>query len=152
MGKTIRFKKIPFKIIGILSKKGENTFGQDQDDVILTPISTVQKRILSTTYYQAIFVSAIDESATDEAAKAIQQVLRTNHKLQKETDDDFTVRTQAELISTFFNKQNLNCIAYRYCRNIINCRRDWDYEYHVRFGNRTNQRNWIADVSWRKRN
>jgi len=101
LGKNIRFKKIPFKIIGILSKKGENTFGQDQDDVILTPISTVQKRILSTTYYQSIFASAIDENATDKAASEIQQILRTSHKLPKGTDDDFTVRTQAELISTF---------------------------------------------------
>lgn len=101
LGKNIRFKNIPFKIIGILSKKGENTFGQDQDDVILSPINTVQKRILSTTYYQSIFASAIDENTTDKAAIEIQQVLRTSHKLQKGTDDDFTVRTQAELIKTF---------------------------------------------------
>ncbi len=101
LGKNIRFKNIPFKIIGVLSKKGENTFGQDQDDVILTPVTTVQKRILATTYYQTIFASAIDEASTDKAAAEIQQVLRTSHKLQKGTDDDFTVRTQAELIRTF---------------------------------------------------
>ncbi|MGE5108730.1 MAG: ABC transporter permease [Sphingobacteriales bacterium] len=101
LGKNIRFKNIPFKIIGVLSKKGENTFGQDQDDVILTPVTTVQKRISATTYYQTIFASAIDESSTDKAAAEVQQVLRTSHKLQKGTDDDFTVRTQAELISTF---------------------------------------------------
>ncbi len=101
LGKNIRFKNIPFKIIGVLSKKGENTFGQDQDDVILTPVTTVQKRILATTYYQTIFASAIDEGSTDKAAAEIQQVLRTSHKLQKGTDDDFTVRTQAELIRTF---------------------------------------------------
>lgn len=101
IGKSIRFKKIPFKIIGILSKKGENTFGQDQDDVILTPITTVQKRILSSIYYQTIFASAINENATEDAALEIQQVLRVSHKLQKGTDDDFTVRTQAELINTF---------------------------------------------------
>lgn len=101
LGKSIRFKKIPFKIIGILSKKGENTFGQDQDDVILTPITTVQKRILSTTYYQSIFASAINENATDKAATEIQKILRTSHKLTKGTEDDFSVRTQAELISTF---------------------------------------------------
>jgi putative ABC transport system permease protein len=101
LGKNIRFKRIPFKIIGVLSKKGENTFGQDQDDVILSPISTVQKRILSTTYYQTIFASAVDENATDKAASEIQQLLRTSHKLPRGTDDDFTVRTQAELISTF---------------------------------------------------
>lgn len=101
LGKSIRFKKIPFKIIGILSKKGENTFGQDQDDVILTPITTVQKRILSTTYYQSIFASAINENTTDKAATEIQKILRTSHKLTKGTEDDFSVRTQAELISTF---------------------------------------------------
>jgi putative ABC transport system permease protein len=101
VGKTIRFKNIPFKIIGVLSKKGENTFGQDQDDVILTPVSTVQKRILATTYYQSIFASAIDENSTDKAASEIQKILRASHKLQKGVDDDFTVRTQAELISTF---------------------------------------------------
>ena len=54
LGETIRFKNIPFKIIGVLSKKGENTFGQDQDDVILTPVTTVQKRITATTYYQPL--------------------------------------------------------------------------------------------------
>lgn len=101
LGKSIRFKKIPFKIIGILSKKGENTFGQDQDDVILTPITTVQKRILSTMYYQSIFASAINENTTDKAATEIQKILRTSHKLTKGTEDDFSVRTQAELISTF---------------------------------------------------
>ncbi|MDP4261284.1 MAG: ABC transporter permease [Bacteroidota bacterium] len=101
LGKNIRFKNIPFKIIGVLGKKGENTFGQDQDDIILTPYTTVQKRILATTYYQTIFASAIDESSTDKAAAEIQQVMRVSHKLQKGTDDDFTVRTQAELISTF---------------------------------------------------
>jgi putative ABC transport system permease protein len=101
LGKSIRFKNIPFKIIGVLSKKGENTFGQDQDDVILTPITTVMKRLLATTYYQMIFASAIDESSTDKAASEVQQIIRESHKLQKDTEDDFTVRTQAELISTF---------------------------------------------------
>jgi putative ABC transport system permease protein len=101
LGKIIRFNNIPFKVIGILSKKGENTFGQDQDDVILTPVSTVQKRLLATTYYQTIFASAIDEKSTEKAATEIEGILRASHKLQKGVDNDFTVRTQAELISTF---------------------------------------------------
>jgi putative ABC transport system permease protein len=101
VGKMIRFKNIPFKIIGVLSKKGENAFGQDQDDVILTPVTTVQKRITATIYYQSIFASALNDKVTDDAVAEVQRILRTTHRLQKGADDDFTVRTQAELISTF---------------------------------------------------
>ena len=100
LGKTIRFKDIPFRIIGVLSKKGENTYGQDQDDVILAPLSSVMKRILATIYYQNIFASAMDENSTDKASDEIDNILRTSHRLQKGTDDDFTVRTQAELINS----------------------------------------------------
>ncbi len=77
VGKIIRFKNIPFKVLGLLSKKGENTFGQDQDDVILTPVTTVQKRLLATTYYQTIFASAIDEKSTDKAASEIEEDLKS---------------------------------------------------------------------------
>jgi putative ABC transport system permease protein len=99
IGKSIRFKNIPFKIIGILSKKGNNSFGQDQDDIILTPVSTVQKRILATTYYQFIYAAALDDKSTDNATAEVETVLRTTHKLTANTDNDFTVRTQAELVS-----------------------------------------------------
>lgn len=99
IGKSFRFKNIPFKVIGVLSKKGENSFGQDQDDMIITPVTTVQKRILASTYYQYIYASAIDETATDSAAAEVQNVLRASHKLAATTDNDFTVRTQAQLVS-----------------------------------------------------
>jgi putative ABC transport system permease protein len=101
LGKNIRFKNIPFKIIGVLGKKGVNTFGQDQDDVILSPYTTVQKRVLATTYYQSIVASAIDEKSTDKAAAEVTAEIRASHKIPNGTDNDFTVRTQAELISTF---------------------------------------------------
>ncbi len=101
LGKNIRFKNIPFKIIAVLSKKGVNTFGQDQDDVILSPYTTVQKRVLATTYYQSIVASAINENSTEKAAAEVTQVIRASHKIPNGTDNDFTVRTQAELISTF---------------------------------------------------
>jgi putative ABC transport system permease protein len=99
IGKSIRFKNIPFKIIGVLSKKGDNSFGQDQDDMILTPVSTVQKRITASVYYQFIYASAIDENSTANASAEVQEVLRTSHRLTEGTEDDFTVRTQAELVS-----------------------------------------------------
>ena len=101
VGKTIRFSNIPFKVIGVLVPKGENTFGQDQDDLILAPFTTVQKRILAITYVQNIYTSAVDENATDAAVAQISEVLRRNHKLKSSQDDDFSVRTQAELIKTF---------------------------------------------------
>ena len=107
LGKNIRFKNIPFKIIGVLAKKGENTFGQDQDDVILTPVSTVQKRILAITTYQNIFLSAINEESTENASLEVQQIMRKSHNLPVGTDDDFSVRTQAELISTFTSTSSI---------------------------------------------
>ncbi|WP_298155975.1 ABC transporter permease [Flavobacterium sp.] len=99
VGKSIRFKKIPFKIIGILSRKGQNSFGQDQDDVIITPVTTVQKRILATTYYQSIYAAAIDEKSSDSASAEVEKVLRKNHRLRENDDNDFTVRTQSELVN-----------------------------------------------------
>ncbi len=99
IGKSIRFKKIPFKIIGILSKKGNNSFGQDQDDMILTPVTTVQKRILATIYYQNIYASAINEKATTNASDEVEKVLRKSHRLKEKDENDFTVRTQTELVN-----------------------------------------------------
>jgi putative ABC transport system permease protein len=107
VGKIIRFNKIPFKIIGVLSEKGQNTFGQDQDDIILAPYTTVQKRILAIAYIQTIYASAINEESSAAATQELSQILRTTHKLNSSDQDDFTVRTQAELISTFTSTSQL---------------------------------------------
>ena len=107
IGKVIRFGKIPFKIIGVLGAKGENTFGQDQDDVILAPYTTVQERILAIPYIQTIYASALDENSSDTATKEISAILRKDHKLKPNEDDDFTVRTQAELITTISSTSQL---------------------------------------------
>jgi len=107
VGKTIRFNKIPFKIIGVLTVKGENAFGQDQDDIILAPYSTVQKRLLAIPYIQTIYASAINEQSSAAATQELSQILRTSHKLGSNDQDNFTVRTQAELISTFSSTSEL---------------------------------------------
>ena len=107
VGKLIRFNKTPFKVIGVLGKKGENTFGQDQDDIILAPYTTLQKRIMSINYVQNIYASATDEKTSDTATKEIGVILRANHKLKFSDDDDFSVRTQAELISTMSSTSQL---------------------------------------------
>lgn len=107
IGKYIRFKKIPFQVIGVLEEKGENAFGQDQDDIILAPYSTVQKRLLAIPYVQTIYASAIDEQSSALATAEITSILRKQHKLKSTDQDDFTVRTQAELISTISSTSEL---------------------------------------------
>src|SRR5947199_6810820 len=107
VGKIIRFNKIPFKVIGVLAEKGENAFGQDQDDIILAPYTTVQKRILAIPYIQNIYASAVDESSSEKATAELTDILRTTHKLKSGDEDDFMVRTQAELINTFSSTSQL---------------------------------------------
>ena len=99
IGKVIRCNQIPFRIIGVLKSKGYNSMGMDQDDVVLTPYSTVMKRLLAQTYLSGIFASALTEDMTDEAVDEITTILRREHKLKETDDDDFTIRTQQELSS-----------------------------------------------------
>jgi putative ABC transport system permease protein len=107
IGKYVRFAKIPFLVIGVLTKKGENAFGQDQDDIIIAPYSSVQKRVLSTIYFQNIYASARDQNSTDAATNEISQILRTTHRLKASDEDDFAVRTMQELINTFSSTSQL---------------------------------------------
>ncbi|KAA8482732.1 putative ABC transport system permease protein [Arcticibacter tournemirensis] len=100
IGKIIRFNKIPFKVIGVLSEKGQSSFGQDQDDIILAPYTTVMKRILAATYLQSIYTSAKSEAVSDAATDEISTILRQTHRLRQGEEDDFAVRSQAELIKT----------------------------------------------------
>ncbi len=100
LGKTIRFNKIPFKIIGILESKGQNSMGQDQDDIVIVPYTTVQKRILAIPYIHMIYASAKTEEIAPLAAEEITAILRTQHKIAPNAEDDFEVRTQAELLET----------------------------------------------------
>ena len=101
VGQMIRFNNIPFKVIGVLEEKGENTFGQDQDDVVIAPFTTVQKRILAIDYLNQIMASAVSEDDAPEAVNQVTEILRKQHKLTENEDDDFTVRSMEELISTF---------------------------------------------------
>jgi putative ABC transport system permease protein len=100
VGKTIRFKSIPFRVVGVLKSKGYNSFGMDQDNLILCPYTTVMKRILAQTYLSSINCSALTEEMTDEAIDELTTLLRTNHKLKDDADDDFTIRSQQEMMET----------------------------------------------------
>ena len=97
IGKVIRYKSIPFRIIGILKSKGYNSFGMDQDNLVLAPYTTVMKRILSVTYLQGINASAISEDQTDQAIEEITTILREQHKLLGDARNNFTIRSQQEI-------------------------------------------------------
>ena len=99
IGKVIRFNQVPFRVIGVLKSKGYNSMGQDQDDVVLAPYTTVMKRLLAQTYLSMMFCSALSEEMTDNATEEISEILRRNHKLKDDDDDDFTIRSQQELAS-----------------------------------------------------
>ena len=101
VGQVIRINRIPFKIIGMLEKKGQNAFGQDQDDVIVAPFSTVQKRMLSTTNVNMIISSAKSEDLIENAKNEITELIRQRHKLTPDQDNDFTVRTQSDISNIF---------------------------------------------------
>ena len=100
IGKTIRFKAIPMRIIGVLKSKGYNSWGMDQDNVIIAPYTTVMKRIAAQTWFSSIVCSAITEELSDAAIEELTQILRDNHKLKGEAADDFTIRSQAEMMET----------------------------------------------------
>ena len=100
IGKTIRFKSIPMTVIGVLKSKGYNNWGMDQDNVMIAPYTTVMKRIAAQTWFSSIVCSAVTEEMSDAAIEELTQMLRDNHKLKADAADDFTIRSQAEMMET----------------------------------------------------
>ena len=97
VGKVVRFEKLPFRIVGVLKSKGYNSMGMDQDDLILAPYTTIQKKVLAITHLQGITCSALKEEYTDQAIDEISEILRRNHRLKDTDDDDFSIRSTQEL-------------------------------------------------------
>jgi putative ABC transport system permease protein len=116
IGKVIRFNSIPFKIIGVLASKGSNSMGMDQDDLLIAPYTTVQKRILAITYLNGIHASAIAEEYSDQAISEITKILQINHDIQIGQENDFNVRSQQEMLKTMSSVMDmltvlLGCVA-----------------------------------------
>jgi putative ABC transport system permease protein len=97
LGKIIRINKIPFRVIGVLKSKGESMGWFNQDDVILIPYTTAQKRLMGITYIQSIDISAVSGEKTNEATKQIEELLRIRHKIAPGAEDDFHVRDMTEI-------------------------------------------------------
>ncbi len=100
VGMMIRIKNLPFEVIGVLKEKGESGMGQDQDDLILAPYTTVQRRLAAIDYINGIYVSAISEEKSALAASQIEEILRRTHKLKESDENDFRIMSQSELIET----------------------------------------------------
>jgi putative ABC transport system permease protein len=99
VGKVIRYKNIPMRVVGVLTEKGNNSMGQDQDDVVLAPYTTVMKRISAITYFNNISASARSEAVSDAAQDEMETILRKSHKLAEDADNDFNIRSQKELLT-----------------------------------------------------
>ncbi|HTX99455.1 MAG TPA: ABC transporter permease, partial [Bacteroidota bacterium] len=97
VGQTIRIRNVPVRVVGVLSKKGQNAMGQDQDDIIIAPYSTVLRRLSRFPYLRQIVVSATSPTSIDAAQKQVTDLLRMRHKISAYDPDDFTIRNQTDI-------------------------------------------------------
>lgn len=97
VGSIIRVKKIPFRVIGVLASKGQSLSGQDQDDVILIPYSTAQKKIKGVTYFDSLMLAGEERDDLNGIIKDLTLILRQRHHIQPGADDDFTIRNLTEI-------------------------------------------------------
>ena len=112
INKTMRIGGMPFKVIGVLKEKGQNGMGQDQDDTVLIPVTTAQKKLFGTAFpgtVKNISVQAVDAESLDSAQEEIGELLRERHNLGKNKDDDFTIRNFTQMLETA--KQASNTMA-----------------------------------------
>ncbi|MBO4401151.1 MAG: ABC transporter permease [Selenomonadaceae bacterium] len=100
VGKKIRIGNAPYTVIGLIASKGQSSVGQDQDDVVLIPLTTAQERLLGITYVRSINVQVADADKMDEVQANIEKLLRQRHRIRADADDDFNVRNLTSLMET----------------------------------------------------
>lgn len=100
IGKNIRINNQPYKVIGLLSSKGQSSMGQDQDDMIYVPLTTAQERMLGITYVQSINIQVSDQNRMDQVQAEVETLLRTRHHIVGDKEDDFHVRNLTSLMET----------------------------------------------------
>ncbi len=100
IGQTIRVRELSFRVIGVLGPKGQDPQGRDQDDLVLAPLSTVQKKILAITWVHFAYVSAVSQAASKQAEAEITSLLRQRHRLGPNKENDFFVRNMSDVAST----------------------------------------------------
>jgi len=99
VGRTIRIRNVPFRVLGVLIRKGHNALGQDQDDIIIAPYTTVKRRLTWYPYLRMIVISATSPADVQPAQGQITEVLRMRHKIAPGDPNDFTIRSQDDLIA-----------------------------------------------------
>lgn len=110
IGLSIRIKNIPFQVIGVLKDKGESSMGQDQDDLILAPYTTVQRRLANIDYINGIYASAVSEEKGEEAIAEVEEILRRTHKLKDSQENNFRIMSQSEMIETMSSMMSIMTI------------------------------------------
>ena len=100
IGQMVRIKNFPFRVVGVLETKGGKTMGQDQDDTVIAPYTTVMRLLKKTTKIDMFMASATSRASVDEAQKEIEALLRQRHRLQPGADSDFMIRSQQEIAQT----------------------------------------------------
>jgi putative ABC transport system permease protein len=100
IGQIIRINKVPFTVLGVLSRKGGNAMGNDQDDLIVVPYTTAQKRLQGITHIQGMMISAVSKERVAEAEEQISQILRRRHRIPPGGEDDFRIRAQSDIAAT----------------------------------------------------
>ncbi len=103
IGKIIKIKNLPFRVVAVMAAKGTAGFGQDQDDMILAPYTTIQKKMLGIDYLSFIFVKAISSSSVNAAQQEIESLLRQRHNLKPGSDNDFTIRNVTDMLAAVMN-------------------------------------------------